>query len=161
MASDLQFASRNILTSMRGRRRHATDGLTTALTRVGDRWTLQIVGALLAGPGRFGQLSEQLGGIAPNVLSQRLRQLEADGLVVAEPYSERPVRYTYALTSQGAALAGALRLLTHWGAEHIRGVDSAEPTIHRACGTIAEPRWWCPTCERTLDDAELDEVRWI
>ncbi|MHB8464816.1 MAG: winged helix-turn-helix transcriptional regulator [Acidimicrobiales bacterium] len=137
------------------------DGLSTALTRVGDRWTLLIVGALLAGPRRFGQLSDELEGIAPNVLTQRLRQLEADRLIVAEPYSGRPVRYAYGLTARGAALAGALRLLTHWGAEQVVTGEEAEPTIHRACGTVAEPRWWCPTCDRALDDGELDDVRWV
>src|SRR5258708_26595450 len=93
------------------------DGLPLALARVGDRWTLQVVNALLVGPRRFNELSDALDGIAPNVLSQRLRQLEADQLVVAEAYSTRPVRFSYHLTETGAALAGALRFLTHWGAE--------------------------------------------
>jgi DNA-binding HxlR family transcriptional regulator len=136
------------------------DALATALARVGDRWTLLIVGALLAGPRRFGELSDELSGIAPNVLSQRLRRLEEDQMIVAEPYSGRPVRYAYELTARGAALAGALRLLTHWGAEHVAG-QPGEPTVHAACGSIAEPRWWCPTCDRMVTDEELDEVRWI
>lgn len=143
------------------RRVTSPDGLATALTRVGDRWSLLIVGALLGGPRRFGELSDELGGIAPNVLSQRLRQLEADRLVVSQPYSSRPVRYGYELTARGAALAGALRLLSHWGSVHVGGTEGVEPTVHAACGTVAEPRWWCATCDRTLDDGELDDVRWV
>jgi len=138
----------------------APDGpLRTALTRVGDRWTLLVVQALLDGPRRFNDLQHGVTGIAPNVLSQRLRQLEGDGLVLAEPYSERPLRLSYQLTGAGASLAGALRLLTQWGADRAGQVD--EGVVHDACGTPAEARWWCPTCDRIVDDAELAELRWV
>ena len=88
-------------------------GLRTALGRVGDRWTLLVVNSLLAGPRRFNDLQADVDGIAPNVLSQRLRQLESDGLVVSEPYSARPGRYGYQLTPTGTSLAGALRHAKH------------------------------------------------
>ena len=73
------------------------DALAEAAERVGDRWSLQVIGALLAGPRRFGDLQALLDGIAPNILSKRLARLEADGLIVGEPYSRRPVRHTYRL----------------------------------------------------------------
>jgi len=98
--------------------REAENPLGAALDSVGDRWTLLVVEALLDGSRRFGDLEEALPGIAPNVLSARLRRLEADGLVLAEPYSDRPRRFVYELTASGRALAGALRLLADWGARH-------------------------------------------
>ncbi len=64
--------------------------LEEALASVGDRWTLLVVAALLDGPRRFGDLQRALPAIAPNVLSARLRHLEEQGLVVAQPYSKRP-----------------------------------------------------------------------
>ena len=128
-----------------------------ALDSVGDRWTLLLVEALLGGPRRFGDLQETLGGIAPNVLSQRLRRLESEGLVLAQPYSERPQRYVYELTSSGHELAGALRLLSDWGARH---GESAEPARHEACGTPVEVRWWCPTCERPVGDDESADLHY-
>jgi DNA-binding HxlR family transcriptional regulator len=67
--------------------------LADALSTIGDRWTLLVIAALLDGPRRFGDLQEEVAGIAPNVLSQRLRQLERNALVVARPYSERPPRF--------------------------------------------------------------------
>lgn len=142
--------------------RDAAPGLRLALARVGDRWTLLVVQALLDGPRRFNEIQSELGGIAATVLTQRLRRLERDRLVVAEAYSSRPVRYAYRLTATGESLAGALRLLTSWGSEHgsVRGED-AQPVVHEGCGTPAEPRWWCPTCDRIIGDDELDEVRWI
>jgi DNA-binding HxlR family transcriptional regulator len=129
--------------------------LAAALDSVGDRWTLLLVEALLAGPLRFGDLQEALPGIAPNVLSQRLRRLEGEGLVLAEPYSTRPERFVYELTGAGRELAGALRMLADWGARHR---ESANPPRHAACGTPVEARWWCPTCEHPVDGEEADDV---
>jgi DNA-binding HxlR family transcriptional regulator len=123
--------------------------LAAALDSVGDRWTLLLVEALLDGPRRFGDLQEQLPRIAPNVLTQRLRRLESEGLLVAQPYSERPQRFVYELTASGRELAGALRLLADWGARHR---ESSEPPRHDVCGTPVEARWWCPTCEQTVDE---------
>jgi DNA-binding HxlR family transcriptional regulator len=122
--------------------------LTEAMDRVGDRWTLPVVEALLEGPRRFGELVERLPGIAPNILTDRLRNLERDGLVVARPYSHRPPRSTYELTEEGRELAGAVRLLSEWGARHGGG----EPALHTACGTPLEVRWYCPTCEQAVDE---------
>jgi DNA-binding HxlR family transcriptional regulator len=128
--------------------------LAEALERVGDRWTLLVVEALLDGPRRFGDIQEAVGGIAPNILTQRLRHLEREALVVARPYSERPPRFVYELTSGGQELAGALRLLADWGARH---AESAEPLRHALCGTTLEARWWCPSCDLPVrDDAAED-----
>jgi DNA-binding HxlR family transcriptional regulator len=123
--------------------------LAAALASVGDRWTLLIVAALLDGPRRFGDLQRELPGIAPNILTQRLRNLERQGLVVAEPYSERPPRYVYELGAGARDLAGALRLLADWGARHSGEVD---PPRHSACGTPLEAVWYCPTCEQPVED---------
>lgn len=128
--------------------------LGQAVARVGDRWTLLVVNALLAGPLRFNDLLGALPGLAPNILSQRLRHLEREGLVVAAPYSRRPPRSVYELTASGRELAGALRLLAQWGAG--RGAD-ADAVRHGACGTPMEPRWWCPTCARVVDDDPGDD----
>jgi DNA-binding HxlR family transcriptional regulator len=129
--------------------------LADALTTIGDRWTLLLIAALLDGPKRFGDLQEEVAGIAPNVLSQRLRQLERNALVVARLYSERPPRFVYELSSAGRELAGALRLIAGWGA---RNAEGATAPRHAACGTPMEARWWCPTCERTVDDDEDEDL---
>src|ERR1700761_4656498 len=92
--------------------------LAEALARVGDRWTLLVVEALLTGPRRFNELLSEIPGIAANILSERLKRLERDALLVARPYSERPPRAAYELTAEGKELAGALRLLAYWGAGH-------------------------------------------
>jgi DNA-binding HxlR family transcriptional regulator len=139
-------------------RRHAPappSPLADALARVGDRWTLLLVAALLEGEKRFNELQEELDGIAPNVLSARLKLLAEQALVVSRPYSERPPRFVYELSESGRELAGALRLLADWGA---RGSGAGEPLRHAACGTAVEARWWCPSCETIVDDAAEDDI---
>jgi DNA-binding HxlR family transcriptional regulator len=136
--------------------------LADALGRVGDRWSLLVIGALLGGPQRFGDLLDALDGLAPNILSRRLAHLEAEGLVVGEPYSRRPVRHAYRLTAAGADLAGVLRLLAHWEA-HRGGGPAADTGAarHRACGSALEAHWYCPTCDERVDDPAADGLRWM
>ena len=129
--------------------------LAEALATVGDRWTLLIIAALLEGPKRFGELQQEVPGIAPNLLTQRLRQLERNALVVARAYSERPPRFDYELTSGGQELAGVLRLLADWGARY---AGEEHEVRHAACGTPLEARWWCPTCEQLVDEGEDEEL---
>ena len=124
----------------------SASALEAALARVGDRWSLLVVDALLGGPLRFGELERAIPGIATNVLSQRLRHLEDARVLLARPYSSRPARYTYELTGAGHELAGALRLLTQWGADQ----GGAAPE-HALCGTPLDVRWFCPTCDQVVD----------
>jgi DNA-binding HxlR family transcriptional regulator len=141
-----------------------TAALSSALRRVGDRWTLLVVGALLDGPLRYGELQDAVPGIATNVLSSRLKDLERQALVVAHPYSRRPFRLEYQLTSIGAELAGVMRLLAAWGATSAAADNlalnpaepAAAPPAHALCGTPLEVRYWCPTCQQVAEDD--DEV---
>ena len=133
-------------------------GLESALDRVGDRWSLLVVDALLDGPRRFGELRASLAGIAPNILTDRLRRLERERILVSTAYSTRPPRMEYALTGDGRDLASALRLLSDWGSRRTGG----EPLRHDRCGTPIEARWYCPTCGVPVGDAEIggtDETR--
>jgi DNA-binding HxlR family transcriptional regulator len=134
----------------------APSPLAAALERVGDRWSLLLVEALLDGRRRFNELREAVPGIAPNILTDRLRRLEREGVVLARRYQERPPRFEYALTADGRELAGALRLLADWGA---RRSDEAEPIRHALCGTPLEARWYCPTCSLPVDDPDAAQER--
>lgn len=128
--------------------------LEAALDRVGDRWSLLLVDALLVSGRRFGELREELPGLAPNILTDRLRRLEREGIIVATPYSTRPPRMEYALTGDGRDLASTLRLLADWGA---RRDANGEPLRHDRCGTAVEARWYCPTCALAVSDAETGD----
>jgi DNA-binding HxlR family transcriptional regulator len=136
----------------------AETALEAALARVGDRWSLLVVEALLGGSRRWRELQESVPGIAPNILSDRLKRLEREAVITARPYSERPVRMMYELTGAGQELAGALRLLADWGA---RRSPVAEPLRHTTCGTPMEARWFCSTCARPVSEEEAQEVRYV
>lgn len=127
------------------------DALELALERVGDRWALLLVEALLEGPSRFSELQRRLPGIASNVLAERLRRLEAAQVVSGRRYSERPPRLEYRLTPEGSALAAVVEALRRWG-----GGSEAGPS-HRVCGTATELRWYCPTCARVVPPGELGQ----
>jgi DNA-binding HxlR family transcriptional regulator len=130
--------------------------LAEALQRVGDRWSLLVIDALMESPLRFNDLSQAVEGIAPNVLSERLRRLEGAGVITAQPYSQRPLRHEYRLTEDGRELAGVLRLLSSWG----RGSDMGDGGLHHeACGTALEARWYCPTCATVVEDEEGSILR--
>jgi DNA-binding HxlR family transcriptional regulator len=141
--------------------------LESALDRVGDRWSLLVVEALLDGERRFGELGDRVPGIAPNILTDRLRRLGRAGVVVAEPYTTRPLRVHYRLTVDGQELAGVLRLLASWGAARDpvttdgRGSSDSQPVRHEPCGTPLEARWYCPTCARITLDEEVSELRYL
>lgn len=132
--------------------------LAHALGVVGDRWALQIVAELLDGPRRFGELAESLQGIAPNILTSRLRQLERNGLVAVAPYSHRPVRLAYSLTDTARELGDAIALLAAWGG---RQNGDTGGRVHAACGTPLEARLYCPTCERPADESDGDPISWV
>lgn len=125
-------------------------GLEAAVNRVGDRWSLLVVSALLGGPRRWRDLAEAVPGIAPNVLADRLRRLEREGIVSTSRYSERPPRMAYDLTQDGRGLTGVLSLLSAWAERGAAGPP------HAVCGTPTEVRWHCPTCGMVADDGADD-----
>jgi DNA-binding HxlR family transcriptional regulator len=89
------------------------------LELVGDRWTLLVVRDLLAGRRRFQDLQAGLPGLAPNILSERLKLMEAHDLVSRHFYSDHPPRAAYELTAKGKELGVVLGALASWGARHV------------------------------------------
>jgi len=85
-----------------------------AIELIGKRWTGAIISALTEGPMRFGDLARAVPGLSDRLLSQRLRELEAEGLVEREVESGTPVRVTYSLTEKGAELGPAIGELKQW-----------------------------------------------
>lgn len=89
------------------------------LELVGDRWTLLLVRDLLGGPCRFQDLEASLPGIAPNILSDRLKLMEEHRLVRRRFYSDHPPRAVYALTDKGRELGTVVGALAAWGSRHV------------------------------------------
>src|SRR5262249_34639036 len=127
------------------------DGLSEAAAVLGDRWSALLIAAMLDGPLRYGELRERVTGIAPNILSAKLKKLERDGLIVSSPYSERPPRFEYRLTETGIELTDLLRLMAAWGSRRSASGPAATPPVHALCGTALQVQWWCPTCLEAVD----------
>ncbi len=85
-----------------------------AVELVGRRWTGVILRALLPGPARFHQIREAIPDISDRMLSERLRELEAEGIVTRTVIPESPVRVEYALTEKGRALENAIVAIAQW-----------------------------------------------
>ena len=88
------------------------------LAVLGAKWTTLIVRELLAGPRRFGQLRAALDGVSPKTLTERLRALEAEGLIERRQFAEVPPRVEYQLTASGETLRSVLDAMAAWGASH-------------------------------------------
>jgi len=94
--------------------------------RIADKWTLMIHGTLEAGPMRFTDLRDALGGISPKVLTKALRALERDGLISRHAYDAQvPPRVEYALTELGGSLCAPVQELRTWAEEHIDDIRDA------------------------------------
>ncbi|MBK9739386.1 MAG: helix-turn-helix transcriptional regulator [Actinobacteria bacterium] len=92
--------------------------VTRALVALDGKWTILVVRDLLGGTKRFGELRRSLDGISPKTLTDRLRGLEAHGLVERRIYAEVPPRVEYSLTDAGRTLEPVLVALSRWGRAH-------------------------------------------
>lgn len=96
------------------------------LDRIGDRWTVLIVGSLAQGPLRFGEIARRVDGISQKMLTQTLRALERDGIVERTVFAEVPPRVEYSLSPVGETLCVPLRALEQWAIEHLPTVAEAQ-----------------------------------
>lgn len=98
------------------------------LDRIGDKWTVLIVGALGDDSVRFSELRRRIGGISQKMLTQTLRALEEDGLLTRTVFAQVPVRVEYQLTDAGQSLRDPLRALEEWSITHLAQVLHARST---------------------------------
>src|SRR3954470_837967 len=91
--------------------------LAQVLDRIGDKWTIMVVGVLSQGPKRFTVLMREIGGVSHRMLTLTLRGLERDGLVKRTAYPSIPPKVEYELTALGASLRVPLAALSEWGQE--------------------------------------------
>lgn len=127
--------------------------IALTLEIVGDRWTMLIVRELLNNDGRrFADLEAALVGIAPNVLSERLKHLEESGMVTREVYSQRPLRANYHLTETGRELGVVTGALAYFGTRHL--MNDAKLT-HASSGHPITLRYFCPDCDSRVPASEV------
>ena len=96
--------------------------IAQALDTLGDRWTLLILRDLMAGLHRYNDILENCAGMSPNVLSDRLKRLETDGLLTRNYHRALPPRVDYTLTEKGWSVRPVLVSLLEWGKTQFGGV---------------------------------------
>jgi DNA-binding HxlR family transcriptional regulator len=95
------------------------------LDRIGDKWSVLILGQLADGPRRFTELSRAIEGVSQKMLTQTLRGLERDGLITRTVHASVPPRVDYALTELGRTLSAPLHALEAWARDHMADVVRA------------------------------------
>ena len=93
--------------------------VTATLQLIGGRWKTIILYTLSAGTKRFGEIAVRIPDISRKVLTEQLKELEADGLILREQYKEIPPRVEYSLTGMGKSLSSVFRELEIWGTENV------------------------------------------
>jgi DNA-binding HxlR family transcriptional regulator len=96
-----------------------------AVELLGKRWMGLILKVLLAGPQRFSAIAEQIEGVSDRMLSERLKEFEAEGVIERRVYPETPVRIEYRLTEKGQALGVVIEAIATWSHQWV----DAEPAL--------------------------------
>ncbi|MBM4762932.1 helix-turn-helix domain-containing protein [Bacillus sp. B15-48] len=94
--------------------------IAQSLNIIGDRWSLLVVHEILNGQTQFNEIKKALPGISSNLLSERLKYLEKEGLIQTELYSDHPPRYCYTLTKSGEELDVVFNAFVIWGSHHLK-----------------------------------------
>jgi DNA-binding HxlR family transcriptional regulator len=101
------------------------------LDRIGDKWTVLIVGALDDGPRRFGEVAARVEGVSQKMLTQTLRSLERDGFVTRTAFPVVPPHVEYELTALGRSLQEPLRALERWAIDNMDSVAARQGSYDR------------------------------
>lgn len=127
--------------------------IARALDRVGEWWSILILRDALQGLTRFDQFQHSL-GIAPNMLSRRLKALVEAGLLEQRLYSERPPRYEYHVTQRGREFKSVLVALYAWGNKHFAPEGASVLLVDADTGVVTDP----VVVDKTTGRSVLDPV---
>ena len=103
-----------------------------AVEIVGRRWSGAILRAMLAGATRFGEIQEAIPDLSNRMLSERLRELEDEGIVERVVLPERPVRIEYSLTGKGRSLNEVVEALSRWAEEWLPAPENGRQSIRES-----------------------------
>jgi len=120
------------------------------LELVGQRWTILILQELLRGHHRFAELQEQVEGIAPNLLSDRVKVLEENEEVERKVYRDHTPRAEDHRTQKGHELGIVAGALAVWGAKHL---SDGTALVHTECGSRMNVIYHCPACGTSVKGA--------
>ncbi|HEX5405174.1 MAG TPA: helix-turn-helix domain-containing protein [Pseudonocardiaceae bacterium] len=131
--------------------------IANALAVIGERWSLLALREVMLGERRFDQIARNTGA-SRDILTTRLRSLEAAGVLERRQYESRPPRYEYVLTESGRALDTVLLTLMEWGDRF--ATDGEPPTVwQHSCGAELHPQVVCAHCGEQVKAEDTTPLR--
>ena len=137
--------------------RRRPSSVARALQVIGDRWSFMIIREAFFKVRRFDDLQTRL-GIAPNILTDRLNRLVADGVFSRVQYQTLPDRFEYRFTDKGKDLFGSMIAMLRWGDRWLSGGEPPLILTHLDCGADFEPTVCCDQCLEALVATEMKYV---
>jgi len=127
--------------------------IAQTLNIIGDKWTLLILRQLMMGRDTYTEIQQGLEGIPSNLLSDRLKSLIEDDLIVANLYQAHPPRYRYQLTKSGMDLSDVFNSIILWGERNLKKCH--KKLTHSECGHKIELTYYCPECDKYINNNDL------
>ena len=130
--------------------------IARSLAVAGEPWSPLVLRDVFAGIDKFDDMQRDL-GISRKVLAERLKHLVEAGMLERIPYSQKPPRHRYALTTMGAEFVDVLMAMVAWGDRWTAG-EAGPPVLyrHRACGQITHVVGTCAACGEELHSRDVD-----
>lgn len=128
--------------------------IAQTLNLIGDKWTLLILHTIQSGKHTYKDLQEALVGIPTNLLSNRLKDLEKDGLLVCSLYQEHPPRYQYELSECGKELNDLYNVIAIWGEKNLSVCE--KKVTHKKCQHKVKVMYYCEHCDTYIDSNEVE-----
>jgi DNA-binding HxlR family transcriptional regulator len=127
--------------------------IAQALNIIGDKWTLLILRQIMMGHDTYSDILQNLEGIPTNLLSDRLKTLAEDELIMLKLYQEHPPRYRYIMTESGMDLTDVFNSIILWGERNLKKCH--KKLTHSECGHKIEMAYYCPTCGKNISRNDI------
>lgn len=127
--------------------------IAQTLNIIGDKWTLLILRQIMMGRDTYKDIHDRLEGIPTNLLSDRLKSLEIDGLIEPQLYQNHPPRYRYLLSNSGKDLCDVFNSIILWGEKHLK--KCYKQLSHKSCGHRVELQYYCSNCDKVIDREDI------
>lgn len=130
--------------------------IARSLAAAGEPWSPLVLRDVWVGINRFDEIQRDL-GVSRKVLAERLKHLVEAGMLERRPYSERPLRHEYALTSKGSEFVDVLMAIAAWGDRWTAG-EAGPPALrrHRTCGQLTDVEMRCTACGEVLHSTDVE-----
>lgn len=132
--------------------------IAQTLNIIGDKWSLLILHRMFMGLETYKEIQEGLEGIPTNLLAERLRSMEQDGLISRELYQTNPPRHKYILTEKGSELEDVFNSLILWGQKYL--ITCYKKMVHKGCkgNGLIEHRYYCVDCNENIDKSDIEII---